>query len=245
MLPIIRSTICLCLAPFVMSHTIHGAGESSQQVGFHWDFRAGGGALESWQGLWVLESKAAKAEGAFRLEPQPGNKPGVADAFILEDVYDSSVLGEPDVDGTPIISTTFESIEKGVLSFAAGTSGTQNQNAMVTLLANGRPVLIIKLINNTKGVVVSGSGESNFSDEAGWFNRTRQYVVTWDGSSAAIAIRSDDGDVLPSKPIRFLAPGSPDQIRLQVGYGRGTTKSLRLEEFSLYSNKLNKTINRK
>lgn len=203
-----------------------------------WDFRSGKVSLEQWSAAWTLESKAAEAEGALRIDPQPGLSAGLNDAFILEDVYDSSRLNEDDATGTPVMSTKFEATVSGTLSFRAGTTGTQNQNATITMLAEGRPLLIIKLINNTELAVISGAGKTALTDPINWFNRARDYTINWSGDGTAnVVFEMASGETIETGSLKLLAPGNPDQIKLQVGFGRATGKALRLETFSLKSNK--------
>ena len=199
-----------------------------------WDFRHGDASINEWLQAWELDSAAAKAAGALSIAPQPGLAAGKNDAFILEDVYDSSILSEDDSAGTPSISSTFDSVKAGTLAFRAGTSGTQNQNGMITLLAHGRPLLIVKLVNNSKAIIVSGAGEHEIQDDVNWFNRARDYSITWQGNGhATVSFTSNSGETKQFGPLRLLAPGAPDEIQLQVGYGRATGKALRIETFSL------------
>lgn len=201
-----------------------------------WDFRSGDVPLESWLELWTLETPAALAEKAFRIDPQPGLPAGVNDAFILEDVYDSSRLSEDDRAGTPIISSKFDAMRSGKLLLRAGTTGTQNQNATITLLAKGRPLLILKIINNHEAMVISGTGEEKFYDAESWFNRARDYVISWgEETGTNVVFETDQGTKTEARSLKHLAPGYPDEIRMQVGFGRATGKALRIEVFTLLS----------
>lgn len=199
-----------------------------------WDFRSGEVSLDTWAELWTPMTEAAKADRAFRIDPQPGLDAGINDAFILADVYDSSLLNESDLTGTPVISSKFDAMESGKLTLRAGTAGIQNQNAMITLLAKGRPLLILRIVNNHESVVISGAGEFGFKDDQSWFNRAREYTITWDGSNgASVSFEAHSGARTETGPLRLLAPGSPDEIKMQVGFGRATNRELRIETFSL------------
>lgn len=203
----------------------------------HWDFRDGGESADSWLEEWTPVSLAAQQEGAIRVEAPPGNVQGEHRALIMEDVYDSSAATLDDAAGTPRLRYEFKPITAGSLRFRAGTMGTQNQNADITLLSHGRPLIIVKIENNTAGRVVTRSGESTFSDTQSWFNRARDYTITWtaDGE-VTFRFNPETGEPVVFDNLKFLAPGEPDAVTMQVGFGRATRKGLRIESLSLSSN---------
>ncbi|MFH1497531.1 MAG: hypothetical protein ABII82_06860 [Verrucomicrobiota bacterium] len=202
------------------------------------DFRAGERAMGDWRSAWVLESAAAGVDGAMRIESAPGNEDH---ALILDDVHDSRAAGGGDADGTPVISHAFTSLARGSLAFSAGTGGSQNQHASITVLSKGRELLLVKLVNNTSGLVVSATGEAAFSDDS-WFNKVRDYEITWEpqpdgGRAVTVVFYPKDREPVVFGPLQFLAPGDPDQIRLQVGFGSAVGKSLRIGRITLSSYK--------
>ncbi|WP_309386222.1 hypothetical protein [Cerasicoccus frondis] len=199
-----------------------------------WDFRNGSLDAETFLEDWTIGSVAARQEGAIQVAPPPGLvEPGQV-AMVLNDVFDSSVDNLTDAEGTPLLLYKFDGISTGGFLFRAGTSGSQNQNGSLTILSRGRPLLIIKLINNTTGVLVSGTGEIQFSDTVSWFNRARTFEVYWHNNGRVdFYFKPDEGEPLEIKSLRFLSPGKPDEIQIQVGYGRGTEKAIRLETISL------------
>ncbi|WP_309398669.1 hypothetical protein [Cerasicoccus maritimus] len=224
------STIYLKVLPILMLGLMQ---VSAETVGT-WDFRNGNLDTEAFLKDWAIGSVAAEQEGAIQVVPPPGLvEPGQV-AMVLNDVCDSSAHKLNDADGTPLLVYKFDSIPAGGFLFRAGTSGSQNQNATITLLSRGRPLLIIKLINNTTGVLVSGTGEIEFSDPVSWFNRARSFEVYWhENGRVDFYFKPDSGDPLEIRSLRFLSPGKPNEIQIKVGYGRGTGKAVRLETISL------------
>ncbi len=204
-----------------------------------WDFRNGEDAAPDWRRLWRPETNAAMAEGALRIAGPSGKPAGREQALVLEDVLDSSSEGGSDADGTPRIAYRFDPLACGTLGIRAGTGGTQNQQAVITLLAKKRPLLLIKLTSNTAGAVVSATGEAAFTDRS-WFNKARDFEIAWspqpDGTHAVtVTFHALDAEPTVFGPLRFLAPGVPDQLQLQVGFGSAVGKSLRVERFFLSS----------
>lgn len=228
------STTLLKFVPFLLAV---GSVCASEEVVKAWDFRSGNLSVEDWLADWKPQSKVGGQEGALRVEQPPGNVQGDHTALILEDVYDSSADQGNDADGTPKVSWEFEPVSAGSLNLRVGTAGTQNQNGEIALLARGRPLLVIKITNNTTGLVVSGSGETEFSDSASWFNRARNLEIRWtaDGD-VMVSFIPENGDALELGPLQFLAPGAPDELTMQVGFGRATNKALRIESLSLHKN---------
>lgn len=204
-----------------------------------WDFRSGEMAEPDWRSRWILETDAAMADGALRVAGPSGHSVGRDQAMVLADVFDSSQEGGDDRDGTPIISHRFAPLACGMLGLRAGTSGTQDQQAEIALMSKGEDLLLIKLRNNTTGTVVSAGKESAFTDR-GWFNKARDFEIAWapqpDGAHAVMVTFYPQGaEPVVLGPLRFLASGAPDQVRLQVGYGSATGKALRVERFFLSS----------
>jgi len=202
------------------------------------DFRNGKTTLDDWEKVFDADSEAAKKEGAVRVEDPPGNVEGLHTALVLRDVLDSSRDKQSNEAGTPLFTSSFEPITSGKVTFRAGTNGTQNQNASLTLLAKGRPVLILRLVNNQEGLVVGGESHMSFEDEMPWFNRARDFSIAWDDSGEfTVGFVNHEGEKILLGPLRPLAPGAPDQIDFQVGFGRAVDKALRIEQLTLFSEK--------
>lgn len=221
----------------VLGWVVVGGATPVEVVVHGWDFRRGEAGVEDWVEGWKRDTRAAEAEKAMWLDISPQKASARLGALYLEDVYDSGAEGGTDRDGTPQISLSFAPIRQGSLSFRAGTAGTQNQQGIITLLARGRPLMLVRLTSNTEGVVASASGEVSFRDVS-WFNRARDYAITWvrqgDGTYAVtMTFQPLEGELVVFEPLRFLAPGAPDEVRMQVGFGRAVEKSLRIETFFL------------
>lgn len=201
-----------------------------------WDFRNPETTVADWLRSWSPESEAARHEDALRVEEPPGQVAGNHRALIIEDVYDSSQHSQTDEAGTPSFRWEFDPVESGELRFRAGTTGTQNQNATLTILGKDRPLLMVRLENNTSGMVVAREGSRTFQDGESWFNRARDFEVSWtaDGA-AAFSFTTAGGKRVEMGPLKFLAPGRPDEIVVKVGFGRATRKGLRIESLSVTS----------
>lgn len=208
------------------------AGESV----FDWDFRDAESDSRDWLKHWSPVTAAARDVNAVRVEDPPGNVSGNHRALVIMDQYDSSLTNESDQEGTPIFQCNIEPLKAGTLRFRAGTTGTQNQNASLTLRSNGRPLLILRLENNTTGMVVSQEGRQDFSDPQSWFNRARDFEVKWtEDGEVTFRFTTASGERTEFGPLRFLSPGHPDELLLQVGFGRATNRGLRIEKLSLTS----------
>ncbi|MBC2595970.1 hypothetical protein H5P28_17020 [Ruficoccus amylovorans] len=202
-----------------------------------WDFTQGSQTAESWLTQWTPESDAARLPEAVRVAAPPGNVIGDHSALVIEDIDDSSNGSRNDAAGTPTFSCSFAPVDNGTLSFRAGTSGTQNQHAIFTLLSGKRTLLVIKLIGNTTGEIVSGTGKTEFSDGKSWYNRARDFAITWtDKGEVSVSFTPEQGAPLKLDHLKFISPGRPDCIQIQVGYGKATGKAVRLESFSLKTN---------
>lgn len=209
----------------------------AQQERFHWDFRDADTGVSEWLSVWKTASKAAMMEGALTVMDPPGEVAGNHRALLLTDLMDSSVEKVNDEAGTPALSWDFDPVSDGILRFRAGTSGTQNQNASFILSAKGRPLLIIRLVNNHSGMIISRSGNQGFEDAQSWFNRARDFEVRWKATGeVTFTFTPESGEPAVFAPLTFLAPGSPDNLRLQVGFGRATQKALRIESLQLTKN---------
>lgn len=211
-------------------------GSATAADSLQWDFRDESVSADDWLETWKPMTDAARHSEAVTVNQPPGQVEANFRALVIEDVYDSSSEDQTDEAGTPVFSAAFEAVAAGTLSFRAGTSGTQNQNATLTLLANGRPLLLVRLIDNTNGVVVSREGSKPFEDAESWFNRARDFEITWTpAGDVALFFTNASGSRIDLGPLHFLAPGSPDEIQLQVGFGRATGKAFRIEAMNLKS----------